>query len=125
MKAVAFVIVNDLINDSCYNGKKPVLTWEKIDEMRENIEFGSHTMSHDKKLTKRNDERVKRELEESKRIIDEKMYFYIKSASCDSIAWPYGRSNSKMTKMAIDARYSYFFTCNEYDVIKPWAGIKQ
>ncbi len=83
-----------------------MLTWAQIHEMAEfNISFGSHTKSH-AILSQISIEQVAQELEESKKVIEEKIgkpvYF---------IAYPNGNFNEDIIKIAKKNNYLAGFTC--------------
>lgn len=87
---------------------KSALSWDQIREMKDaGIEIGSHTLSHGD-LTKKLEgetnkaylQRVKRELFESKRIIDEKL-----QQDTLFMAYPYGRSDPFVQSITRKAGY--------------------
>jgi len=93
MNATFFIIVNNV-------GKSGILTWGEIKEMSENGMFiGSHTLSHPN-LAALSDEILKRELEDSKKIIEEKI-----SKKVDLLAYPGGNYNERVIQFAKDAGY--------------------
>ena len=111
MRAIIFLVVQ-------YVGKKNVwdvtltgrrqyhLDWRQINEMKKwGIEFGSHTMTHCN-LTKLNSADIKRELFESKKILEDKI------GTCSYISYPFNKVNSEVIKVATRAGYEYGFGGN-------------
>jgi peptidoglycan/xylan/chitin deacetylase (PgdA/CDA1 family) len=75
-----------------------MLNWDQIMKM-EGIDFGSHGLSHSI-MTLLNSEQIRRELCESKRIIEEKL-----GTEAISFAYPNGNFNSEIKAMVREARY--------------------
>ena len=82
------------------------LTWEELRELKESglIEIESHSVTHDD-LTKISDEQLRRELEESKRLISSKL-----GITSTSVAYPYGLFNRKTIGMMKQYGYRFGFT---------------
>lgn len=82
------------------------LSWAQIAEMsKNNISFGSHTKSHSL-LTNIPGEKVREELKESKKIIEEKT-----GRPVSFIAYPNGNFDSSILKIAEEEGYLAGFTC--------------
>jgi len=76
------------------------LNWDQILEMKKNgIEFGSHTHRHPD-LTRVSDERIERELEYSKKILEERL-----GEKVPFISFPFGRYNEKIVQKAKEIGY--------------------
>lgn len=114
LKAFQLDEIDDLISNlySALNYQRPqssssdMLSWVQIAEMsKNNISFGSHTKTHSI-LTNLSEEKVEEELEESKKIIEEKtkrpVFF---------IAYPNGNYNASIVKIAEKMGYLAGFTC--------------
>jgi peptidoglycan/xylan/chitin deacetylase (PgdA/CDA1 family) len=82
------------------------LTWEELREMKATglIDIESHSVTHDD-LTRISDEQLKRELEESKRLIKTML-----GTTTNAIAYPYGMFNSKTIDVMKQVGYKYGFT---------------
>jgi len=102
-KAIIFLVAGLEYNswDSKSNEPKlKMMNKEQILEMQDyGIEFGSHTLSHTD-LTKISIEEAKKELSESKKILEEKLGREIKS-----FAYPYGNCNDEVKKIAHEVGY--------------------
>jgi peptidoglycan/xylan/chitin deacetylase (PgdA/CDA1 family) len=87
------------------------LSWDMIEEMqRSNITFGSHTKSHVLLTSERSDE-AKRQLAESKQILEERLKKRI-----DHFAYPDGRFNSSILSAVKTAGYRFAYTiCPQTD----------
>ena len=106
-KAIIFLVTGLEYNswDSKSNEPKlQMMNKEQILEMQDyGIEFGSHTLSHSD-LTKISNEEAKKELAESKKILEEKLGREIKS-----FAYPYGNCNEEVKKIAREAGYKLVY----------------
>lgn len=87
---------------------KTAITWKQLEELKaEGFTVGSHTVSH-ADLTKRKDDesdremsqRIRRELKESKAIIDKRL-----NQDTDILSYPFGNFDSRVTKLSADAGY--------------------
>ena len=91
------------------------LTWEEIREMtKNNIEIGSHTLSHCNLLKYKKNEnyetylaRIRREIFLSKEILESKIQGKVKF-----FAYPYGTYSSTIKDLAIQAGYEGIFNAN-------------
>ena len=82
-----------------------MLSWENIREMAENgIEFGAHTINHPH-LTQINIEEAKREIEESKKVVNE-----LTGLPVMAFSYPYGEYNEAIKKLAEEAGFACAFT---------------
>jgi peptidoglycan/xylan/chitin deacetylase (PgdA/CDA1 family) len=88
--------------------RMPMLKWGQIREMRDaGIDFGSHTVTH-AILSRTGDEQLKRELGESKRILEQQL-----CGPMVAFAYPNGQSSDydERVKTAVrDAGYSFAVT---------------
>ncbi|MCL4549078.1 MAG: polysaccharide deacetylase family protein [Bacteroidetes bacterium] len=85
-----------------------MLGTSQIKEMHKNgIEFGSHTLSHCD-LTKVSLHEAEGELRESKKMLEDKLGFEIKS-----IAYPYGNCNDEIKKLSEAAGYELSFATDK------------
>lgn len=92
--SATFFIVTD------YIGKSGVLTWAQIKEMSDNGMFiGSHGASH-ANLTVISDEQARRELVESKKILEEKI-----GKKVDLLAYPGGNYNAHVIDLVKETGY--------------------
>jgi len=103
--AVIFLVAQLETNSWDEQTNEPVLKMmnkQQILEMQEyGIEFGSHTLTH-ADLSKLSLEEAKRELVESKKILEEKLGREIKT-----VAYPYGSCNEGVKKITRDAGYIF------------------
>jgi peptidoglycan/xylan/chitin deacetylase (PgdA/CDA1 family) len=92
--ATIFLVVNDI-------DKPDRLNWQEIFEMKNSglISFGSHTISHPN-LVSLNDEEKKKEIFESKRILEEKLASPIRTFS-----YPAGFFDQKIKELVKQAGY--------------------
>lgn len=112
--AMVFLVtdfIDGKIASGCFAGKnfrERPLTWENIKIMdMAGIKFGSHSMTHSH-LIKISEDKLKRELEDSKRRIEE-----ILDHPIESFAYPYGGVGSFddiTIEAAIKAKYIYAYT---------------
>ena len=80
------------------------MTWEHMREMRDSgFEFGSHTLSHPD-LTTLKPEPLRKELELSKRMLEENL-----SSPCRYLSYPFGRANTMVKQIARDLGYEAAF----------------
>ncbi len=80
------------------------MTWEMAEELaHEGWEIGSHTLSH-ARLTTLDDDALRHELAESRRLIVERL------GSCDTLAYPFGAWDRRVERAAAEAGYRYAFT---------------
>jgi peptidoglycan/xylan/chitin deacetylase (PgdA/CDA1 family) len=95
LPATVFIIINEI-------GRSDRLSWKEIEEMRASglITFGSHTLSATPLIDIKSDPEIKRQIVESKRILEEKLGKHVASFS-----YPEGRFTDKIKQMVIDAGY--------------------
>jgi len=80
------------------------LSWEHLSELsRAGFEIGSHTMSH-RDLTRMDLPRLRRELRDSKHMLEDRL-----GAKVRSIAFPFGRQDSRVIDEAVGAGYTCGF----------------
>ncbi len=76
------------------------MTWEMVKEMQEGgMEIGSHTLTH-LDLPGKSEERIRRELQESRRILEEKLGVEVRT-----FAYPYGSYDSGVAHLVAEAGY--------------------
>jgi len=106
-KAIIFLVAGLEYNSWDLKSNEPKLKMmnkQQILEMQDyGIEFGSHTLSHSD-LTKISYEEAKKELAESKKILEEELGREIKS-----FAFPYGNCNEEVKKIAREAGYKLVY----------------
>jgi len=106
-KAIIFLVAGLEYNSWDQKSNEPKLIMmnkQQILEMQAyGIEFGSHTLSHSD-LTKISFEDAKKELVESKKILEEELGIEIKS-----FAFPYGNYNEEVKKIAREAGYKLVY----------------
>jgi len=92
--ATIFLVVNDI-------DKPDRLNWQEIFEMKNSglISFGSHTISHPY-LTSLDEDKLKSEIFDSKRILEEKLFSPVKT-----FAYPAGFFNQKAKELVQNAGY--------------------
>ncbi len=82
------------------------LSWEEIREMQDyGIEFGSHGMSH-RNLVKIKEKEAKKEIEESKRILETFL-----GKSVVALAYPYGAGSDTSEVKNLVAKAGYIVAC--------------
>jgi peptidoglycan/xylan/chitin deacetylase (PgdA/CDA1 family) len=97
--ATIFVVVKPV-----EDGNKSYLSWQEMRELAQNnFTFGSHTMTHPR-LPDLDDKTIKRELDESKNIIEDRLGLPV-----NLLAYPYGESNERIQDMACEAGYHAAF----------------
>ncbi len=105
------IILSRLEVDNTEENVSPMLSWEMIKEMKENnINFGSHTISHPI-LSREDEQSIEYELVESKRLLEEKMGQEIKG-----FAYPNGSAddyNDTVLKYVNKAAYQHACTTIE------------
>jgi peptidoglycan/xylan/chitin deacetylase (PgdA/CDA1 family) len=96
-------LVTDLVGEqSNWVGatNTPLLTWEQVKTLHEaGISFGSHTCTHPRLLCL-SDEQIWHELAASKECLEAKL-----GQEVPLLAYPYGESNDKSQRMAMQAGY--------------------
>ncbi len=98
--ATVFLVTNYCEKHNDWEGNLPTLersklmSWSEIKELHNHgIEFGAHSLSHPD-FTKIPLEEVKRELVESKKVIEDKL-----GSAVETFAYPYGRFNTNVKKL--------------------------
>jgi peptidoglycan/xylan/chitin deacetylase (PgdA/CDA1 family) len=101
-----FFIATGLVGTE--NKGMKMMNWKQVIELSKNnlFEIGAHTISH-KKLHKMNIEELKKEVMESKSILEEKTNKNIKS-----FAYPFGRYNKIVIDMVKKNGYQLAFSIN-------------
>jgi len=106
--AVVFLVA-DCINKTCLwdDDPEPILTTEQIKEMAEaGIDFGSHSFSH-RSLTRLDVEELKKDVKQSKKVLEELLGKQIVSFS-----YPYGAFNETI-KRIVRQHYQIAFSTKE------------
>lgn len=112
-KAIIFVVAGLLDKYNIWdwqklNVKKPLMDWEEIRFLiNEGFEIGSHTITHPF-LTKIPEKTAKAEIEDSKKMLEDKLGVEIKT-----FCYPYGDYNEKIKDMVINAGYKMAFSTKE------------
>ncbi|MCM8763342.1 MAG: polysaccharide deacetylase family protein, partial [Candidatus Omnitrophica bacterium] len=114
--ATIFVIVNEI-------GRSDRLSWDEIKEMRDSglISIGSHTLGAEPLVNLQSEEEIKREIFDSKKILEKKL-----GQQITSFSYPEGRFNSQIRRLVIDAGYKLAvatspgkkFSCDDIFVLK-------
>lgn len=95
---------NDWAGNPSALPRSELLSWREIKELNENgIEFGSHTRTHPD-LTRISNTEARRELTESKSIIEEKL-----GTKVSTFAYPFGKYNQQIKRLA---EYNYDAACS-------------
>ncbi|RMA93075.1 polysaccharide deacetylase [Hydrogenothermus marinus] len=90
------------------NVKKEIMDWEDLRFLvSKGYKIGSHTLTHPD-LTKLSDEELKKEIFDSKKILEDKL-----GVEIDTFCYPYGYYNDKVTEMVKKAGYKYAFLVEE------------
>lgn len=78
------------------------LAWEEVSGMQASglVRFGSHTMTHPRRLDERSPEELRDELAASKRVIEKRL-----GAPCEHLAWPRGVFTAEAVEMARELGY--------------------
>lgn len=85
--------------------KKTIMDWQHLKELvSAGIEIGSHSLTHPY-LSKIPEESAKREIEDSKKLLEDKLGIEIKT-----FCYPYGDYNQKVRDMVAKAGYLMAFT---------------
>jgi len=86
-------------------GSRPLLSWDELRDLHEHgWEIGSHTLTHPD-LTALDDDALRRELVESRELIEAET-----GARCTSLAYPYGAADARVVEAARRAGYEAAFT---------------
>jgi peptidoglycan/xylan/chitin deacetylase (PgdA/CDA1 family) len=84
----------------------PFMNWEQVISLhKEGLELGSHTVTHDALPTIKDRVQLQAELNESKKIIEEKI-----EAPVNVLAFPNGSYNEGINKLAFEAGYEFLLT---------------
>ena len=88
--------------------KKFLMDWEDLRFLvKEGYKIGSHTLTHPY-LTELTDKELKKELEYSKKLLEDKLGIFI-----DSLCYPYGAYDQRVIKFTKEAGYRFAFTTKE------------
>lgn len=103
LPAAIFIIVEEI------GRKNDKLAWEEIKQMQDSglISVGSHTLSPEPLVNLNSDEEVKRQIFESKRILEEKL-----GRPVNTFSYPEGRFNQLIRQLVIDAGYKVAVATN-------------
>jgi peptidoglycan/xylan/chitin deacetylase (PgdA/CDA1 family) len=115
-KATIFVVANTVGGINLFDVMQPInkmLNWAQIKELSSNgIEIGSHTLNHPH-LASIKLERVKEELELSKKDLEDKI-----KKPVEILCYPYGSFNSEVENIASSAGYKMALTTRQ-GIISP------
>lgn len=105
-----YLKIQKLKQEFCFKEKsskeRDILNWREIKEMLSyGIDFGSHTLTHPD-LTSLKESEVKKEVLNSKKILEDRLRTNIYSFS-----YPYGFYNDDIKKIIKESSYSYARTC--------------
>jgi peptidoglycan/xylan/chitin deacetylase (PgdA/CDA1 family) len=90
------------------NVKLPLMDWKDLELIqKKGIKIGSHALTHPF-LTKINETEAKKEIEFSKKILEDKLGIEI-----DTFCYPYGDYNEKIVQIVKESGYKYAFTTKE------------
>lgn len=95
LPATIFIIINEV-------GRPDRLSWDEIKVMQNSgiITFGSHTLGPEPLVNIKSDEELKKQIFESKRILEEKL-----EREVGIFSYPSGAFNAKIRQLVIDAGY--------------------
>jgi len=95
LPATIFFIINEV-------GRSDRLSWDEIKSMQDSgiITFGSHTLGSEPLVNINSEEELKKQIFESKRILEEKL-----ERKVDIFSYPSGAFNAKIRQLVIDAGY--------------------
>jgi peptidoglycan/xylan/chitin deacetylase (PgdA/CDA1 family) len=102
LPATIFIIINEV-------GRPDRLSWDEIKNMQASgiITFGSHTLSHIPLVNIKSEEEIKKELFNSKKILEEKLGHQV-----NVFSYPKGRFNAKLRQLVCDAGYKLAVATN-------------
>lgn len=87
------------------NVKKPIMDWQQLRELAQaGVEIGSHSLTHPY-LSKIPREKAKREIEDSKKLLEDKLGVQIRA-----FCYPYGDYNHEVRDLVMQAGYLMAFT---------------
>lgn len=97
LPATMFIIINEVGRP-----QNDRLSWDEIMEMRDSgiITFGSHTLGPEPLVNFKSEEEVKRQIFESKRVLEDKLH-----RSVNTFSYPEGRFNANIKQLVKDAGY--------------------
>ena len=86
---------------------RPKMTWRQLTELDRSglVTIGSQTCSHPEDLTKLSDVRLRHEMADSKRVLEQRL-----GHAVTSIAYPNGKYDTRVSRAARDANYLIGFT---------------
>lgn len=104
LPATIFIIINEV-----ERGQGDRLSWEEIKDMRDSgiISFGSHTLGPEPLINIKSEEEVKKQIFDSKKILEEKL-----GGDIAAFSYPEGRFNDKIRQLVIDAGYKFAVATN-------------
>ncbi|MBA7620643.1 hypothetical protein ES703_27996 [subsurface metagenome] len=89
-----------LVTDKINSNDRDFLSWEEVIRLKEEgFSFGAHTCSHSL-LTSLSPEEARREIEQSKKIIEEKL-----KKTCEFFSYPYGEFDSTIQALIKEAGF--------------------
>jgi peptidoglycan/xylan/chitin deacetylase (PgdA/CDA1 family) len=86
---------------------RPKMTWRQLTELDRSglVTIGSQTCSHPEDLTKLSDARLRHEMADSKRVLEQRL-----GHAVTSIAYPNGKYDTRVSRAAREANYLIGFT---------------
>ncbi|MCM8757530.1 MAG: polysaccharide deacetylase family protein [Candidatus Omnitrophica bacterium] len=108
--ATIFLIVNDI-------DKVDRLSWQQIKKMFSSglIDFGSHTLSHPDLIRIEDDSELKKEIVDSKRILEQNI-----GCSVEVFSYPAGFFNQRVKDLVKQAGYKFAVVASKTKGNKPW-----
>lgn len=102
LPATIFIIINEV-------GRADRLSWDEIKEMQGSglISFGSHTLTHKYLEEIKTEEELKKEVYDSKKILENKL-----AKPVNTFSYPSGRFTIQMRKLVIDTGYKLAVATN-------------
>ncbi|MDZ7671580.1 MAG: polysaccharide deacetylase family protein [Halanaerobiales bacterium] len=102
-------------NKEIYDGQRMAMNWDELREIAQNHVVCSHTMTHFKFDNRTPDNILKREIIDSKNLLEEKL-----NSKVDVFCWLGGenfKEDSRVTKYIHDAGYRYLYSNNKIEKI--------
>ncbi len=95
LPATVFIIVNEV-------GRSDRLSWNEIKTMQDTglISFGSHTLGPDPLFKAKNEEELKKQIFDSKKVLQERL-----GREVSTFSYPEGMFNDRIRKLVIEAGY--------------------
>ena len=110
LRATLFVTTDYIDKNGGYGS---YLSWDYVQSMQDVFEIGAHSLTH-KKLNKMPLEDARREMNDSKKVIEEKL-----GHSISAFSYPYGRSNGELEKIAREVGYTITTADSFFHKVRP------